>query len=238
LGAQYAQGDVLLFLDAHCKPEAGAIAKLVADVDESHGQAIVTPTVCTLDPMTWVNDAKSPGHGYLVELDTLKWRWIPRSQMRPAGRFFESPSLIGCCFAVTKQLYQKLWGFDQDMYMWGVEDVDFGVKSWLLGHPVLHDPEAVIGHRFQKAFTTYKVPNDYLMANRMRMAYKVLAPRHWQQWLDQFRLGQQPDLWHKAWDTFTIRRATAEVERVYLTQHARHDAVWYARQFGLTWPTG
>jgi len=236
LGAQMATGDVLVFLDAHCKPEAGAISQLVRDVCELQGEAIITPVVVYLDPDAWTNDLTIPGHGYVVELDGITWRWIPTESMRPRGRFFESPSLIGCCCAVSKRLYEKLWGFDRNMYMWGVEDVDFGVKSWLLGHPVLHDAQPVIGHRFQKTFNTYQAPTEHLIANQLRMAYKILSPSLWMEWLDQFRRLQSPETWHLAWDLFTLHRGTAEIERVYLLQHQQCDAVSYARRFGLPWP--
>jgi glycosyltransferase involved in cell wall biosynthesis len=234
--AEHARGEVLVFLDAHCKPEARAILQLVNDVRETAGEAIVTPTIVCLQPETWSNDFTVPGQGYLVELDGVTWRWIPTSIMRPRGRFFESPSLIGCGFAMSKWLYEKLWGFDRNMYMWGVEDVDLGVKSWLLDHPVLHDPVPVIGHRFQKAFTTYKAPKENLIANQLRMAYKVLSPQLWREWLSQFRPRQRANMWQRAWDIFTVHRGTAEVERVYLAQRQKLDVVSYARRFGLAWP--
>jgi hypothetical protein len=117
-----------------------------------------------------------------------------------------------------------------------VEDVDLGVKSWLLNHPVLYDPVPVIGHRFQKAFTTYKAPKENLISNQLRMAYKVLSPQLWREWLHQFRLRQSANMWHRAWDIFTVHRGTAEVERVYLYQRQKLDIVSYARRFGLAWP--
>ena len=42
LGARSASGDVLVFLDGHCKPEPGAIARLVDDVRELDGRAVIT----------------------------------------------------------------------------------------------------------------------------------------------------------------------------------------------------
>src|SRR5437660_1024641 len=53
LGARGARGDVLLFLDAHCKPELGAVERLVADVEELDGEAIVTPRIAALDTERW-----------------------------------------------------------------------------------------------------------------------------------------------------------------------------------------
>jgi glycosyltransferase involved in cell wall biosynthesis len=236
LGAQHAKGDVLVFLDAHCKPEPRAIAQLANDVQELNGEAIVAPRIVHLQPETWINDLNVPAQGYAVDLDRINPRWVPTAAMRPHGRFYESPSLIGCACAISKWLYEKLWGFDRNMYMWGVEDVDFGVKSWLIGYPVLHDPVPTIGHRFQKTFTGYKAYMEHIVSNEMRMAYKLLPPQFWREWLEVSRRRHNPETWHRGWDIFTIHRGTAEAERIYLYQNLKLDVVSYARRFGLVWP--
>jgi hypothetical protein len=115
--------------------------------------------------------------------------------------------------------------------------VEFGVKCWLLGHPVLHDPKAVIGHRFQSSFASYTAPRTNLIANKLRMAYKILPPEFWAVWLPTFRSWQRQEVWHEAWDIFTNHRGTAEIERVYIAQRQKCDVVSYARRFGLEWPS-
>jgi hypothetical protein len=77
---------------------------------------------------------------------------------------------------------------------------------------------------------------EHIIANELRMAYKVLSPPLWRAWLDEFRRRQSVEQWHRAWDIFTVHRGTAEVERVYLYQHQKIDIVSYARRFGLSWP--
>jgi hypothetical protein len=52
-----------------------------------------------------------------------------------------SRGFIGCAFAMARELYDKLHGFDPHMFVWGVEDVDLALRCWLLGHAILHDPE-------------------------------------------------------------------------------------------------
>lgn len=235
--ARESTGDVLIFLDAHCKPELGALECLVEDVEKLQGQAIITPAVAPLDTEQWANQLNQLGHGYGVDLENFEWKWLPVEQMRPHNEFLESPSLIGCCLALTRRLYDKLWGFDPDMYGWGVEDVDFGVKSWIMGHPVLADPKAIVGHRFQKAFTTYAVSEHFILANRLRMAYKILPAGLWPGWLDRVRSKQQDALWRAAWELFTLYRGSAELERAYLRQNQKQDLYAYAARFGLPWPS-
>ena len=153
LGARHARGEVLIFLDGHTKPEPGAIQRLIEDVERLKGEAIITPTVTGLCVTRWKSSDHQQGHGYSLELERLDCAWLPLKSLRQhphQGRlFYESPALIGCAFAVHRELYDDLRGFDPHMLCWGVEDLDFGLKCWLMGHPILHDPEPVIGHRFQ-----------------------------------------------------------------------------------------
>jgi GT2 family glycosyltransferase len=122
-----------------------------------------------LDPHEWRNDMNQVGHGYWLDLEFMGSRFIGLDEIRPyypaaPRQYYKSPALIGCAFAVTRQLYEKLLGFDPDMRLWGVEDIDFGLRAWFMGHPVLLDPKTVIGHRFQTSFDNYPVSwsNDCL----------------------------------------------------------------------------
>ena len=124
LGAQEAAGDVLVFLDGHTKPEHGAIARLVEDVELLRGEAIVTPRVPALDVERWSNSSKQVGHGYSLNLERLESSWLGRNKLRAlreSGRdFYESPALIGCALAVSRELYDTLMGFEPHMRMWGL----------------------------------------------------------------------------------------------------------------------
>lgn len=246
-GARLARGEVLIFLDGHVKPEPGAIAKFVEDVEHLNGNAIVTPTVFDLDPATWQNRATTVGNGYTVELTAFQTRWIPLAQLRlreESGRtFYECPALIGCACAVSRELYERLRGFDRHMSHWGLEDVDFGLKSWLMGHPILHDPEIHVGHRFQEYVTGYRISWPALIVNQLRTARKHLSETLWCQWVERCRsrfpqtLSDAPEgIWTQAWMLFQQNRASVESERSYLLGHRVHDEFWFANRFELPWP--
>jgi GT2 family glycosyltransferase len=247
LGAREARGDVLVFLDGHCKPEYGAITRLVQDVEETKGNAVITPAIAGLDVRRWRNSNSQVGHGYFLDLENFHCGWLPLSELRVVDtgrkRFYESPALIGCALALSRELYEELWGFDRNMRMWGVEDLDFGLKSWLMGHPILHDPEAVVGHRFRASFDNYDVPVEHTVVNQLRMARKNFTQGVWSDWVDRCRLGhlgRLPDhpegLWARVWELFEEQRASVEQERGYLLARRQRDEFWYAERFGLTWP--
>ena len=157
--------------------------------------------------------------------------------------FYKSPALIGCSLAVSRELYDKLWGFDAQMYFWGVEDLDFGLKCWLMGYRILHDPQAVVGHYFRTTFNNYTVPLEHVIANQLRMARKNYTHGVWADWLERCRqrnqglLAEHPEgLWAHVWHLFESERASVEQERSYLLGRRVRDEFWYAERFGLAWP--
>ena len=247
LGARHARGEVLVFLDGHTKPEPGAIQRLIEDVERLNGDALVTPAVTGLCVTRWKTLLQQTGHGYSLELERLDCAWLPLNVLRQhphRGRlFYESPALIGCAFAVHRELYDDLRGFDPHMLCWGVEDLDFGLKCWLMGHPILHDPQAVIGHRFQQRFDNFEVPVEQLIVNQLRMARKNFTEAVWSDWLARCRarnsgaLADHPEgLWARVWELFGQLRPSAEQERAHLLARRVHDEFWYAERFGLAWP--
>ncbi len=247
LGARHARGEVLIFLDGHTKPEPGAIQRLIEDVERLKGEAIITPSVTGLCVTRWKTLPHQTGHGLSLELERLDSPWLPLSALREhrhRGRlFYESPALSGCAFAVHRELYDDLRGFDPHMLCWGVEDLDFGLKCWLMGHPILHDPVPVIGHRFQQRFDNFEVPVDQHIVNQLRMARKNFTEAVWSNWLARCRarnsgsLTEHPEgLWARVWELFGERRPSVEQERAHLLARRVHDEFWYAERFGLPWP--
>jgi GT2 family glycosyltransferase len=237
---------VLVFLDGHCNPEPGALRRLVEDVEELAGQAIVTPRIPALSKC-WTNQPTQVGHGYRLGLETFDCGWLPLEGLRVRHhgqrKFYESPALIGCALAIARELYDELHGFDPHMFYWGVEDLDFGLRAWLLGHPILHDPEAAVGHRFRQSFDNYSVPFDHLVVNQLRMARKNFTQSVWSEWLERCRqrspqmLQDHPEgFWAHAWELFQEHRDSVESERAYIHSRRERDEFWYAERFGLSWP--
>jgi hypothetical protein len=201
----------------------------------------------TLDPARWECDFNQAGAGYFVELDSFACGWLDISKLRAVSeagkKFYESPAVIGCALAVSRSLYEKLRGFDPHMRLWGLEDLDFGLKCWLMGHRVLHDPLAVVGHRFRKSFDNFSVPMEQVVANQLRMARKNFTHSVWCEWAERCRQRHQGSLadypqgvWTRSWQLFEADRASVELERSYLHGQRVRDEFWFAERFGQSWP--
>ncbi len=133
LGGRSARGTILVFLDAHCKPERGAIERLADDVAMLNGQAVVAPRIAALDESTWENHLNHCGNGYLLDLETFEERWVRLKTLRRYRSFYASPNLAGCCLAVSRRLFEELGGFDSRMRGWGSEQVELWVESMATG---------------------------------------------------------------------------------------------------------
>ena len=145
LGVERARGRTLIFLDGHTKPAKGALKRLLQAVEATEGRDIITPRIVGLDTEMWEESRKQSGNGYAFDLETFDTWWVPLSKMeqvKEAGyTFYESPSIIGCAFAISMRLYRRLHGFDPHMQQWGVEDLDLSLKCWTMGSRILHLPE-------------------------------------------------------------------------------------------------
>jgi|GEM_PF-2384268 len=247
LGAQAAQGAVLVFLDGHTNPEPGALRRLVEDVERLEGQAVVTPEIAALDTESWQNDCCQRGNGYFLELERFSCGWVSLDRLQTvdvAGRqFYESPALIGCALAVSRDLYRRLHGFDPHMRLWGVEDLEFGLRCWFAGQRILHDPQAVVGHRFRSKFDNFSVPPERVLVNQLRAARRHFTATVWNDWLERARqrhqgrlTGHPEGLWARAWELFQADRASIEQERSHAMARRTRDEFWYAERFGLPWP--
>ena len=236
LGARAANGEILIFLDGHTKPEDGALLRLADRVEEAHGEAIFTPRVLLLDADTWVNQPTGVGLGHRMTFPAFERDWIGSRELRRRGAFYESPSLCGCALAISRELYEELCGFDPDMREWGLEDLDLGVKCWLRDRPVLVDPLAAVGHQFRAKFP-YQVSVEHVLANKMRTARKNFTDRTFGEWCKVLREQYCEETWALAEAVYRSREESVERERKHLLARRVHDEFWYARRFGLGWPT-
>jgi len=241
LAARSARGEVVVLMDGHCKPEPGFFARMVDDVEATCGRAVITPAVAPLDADTWETNLSVRGNGGTFDLERFgfRWEWVEslrRSDEWRGRGLLESPAASGCCLAMSAALYRDVLGVDPDMRMWGVEDVDFSLKTWLMGYSILHDPAAVVGHRFRSSFDTYSVPLEHVHANTMRMARRNFTGPVWRAWVRAFRAGIGEAFWGPAWALFGERRESAEAERDTLMARRHRDEFWFAEHFGIDFP--
>lgn len=240
-GVRRAAGETVVFLDAPGKPEKGALKRVVEAVEEAEGKALVVPILCSLDAGEWANREWEVVFGYSVDLDRMAGRFplpdeLPKVKGVSADRMRETPALFGGCFALRRDLYWELDGFDTELRNGEVAGIDLALRAWLRGYPVRVVAGPMVGHGFHGT-TGYGPdrPADVL-ADKIRVARKVLGDDEWARWLDSFGRGRPEGLWCEAWKAFEEKREGAERARAALRVKRVHDVGWYAERFSLTWP--
>jgi hypothetical protein len=181
LGAAHATGDMLVFLDAHCRVAPGWLAALRA--------ALAPPDVALAGPAFTQLDVPEPrGCGMAWVSQRLETAWIEP----PAdGDPFEIPFAPGGCQANTAESFARVGGFDEGMTRWGFEDIEVSLRAWRLGYRVVGAPRAEVAHHFRDA-RGFDVPEEGVLLNYLRMVHLHLAPWRIRRAVDA--LGDHPGL--------------------------------------------
>jgi GT2 family glycosyltransferase len=137
LGAQSAQGEVLLFCDAHLIIEdMDWIEKMLAGFREENTGA-VCPGIAAGD------NTGAIGFGGTLD-QQLTFSWLAQ----PAG-IREVPIGPGGCIAIRREVFQEIGGFEENFPAWGFEDIEISIKMWLFGYRIIVNPEVKVYHVFR-----------------------------------------------------------------------------------------
>jgi GT2 family glycosyltransferase len=157
LGVQIAEAaKILVFCDAHILVQKNWLNSLLSAFENNEVSA-VCPGIGSFNP-------KSPvgyGQSWNNELEVI---WLKK----PAD-IKEVPLAPGGCFAIRKEAFDSVGGFDRDFRSWGFEDVELSLKLWLLGYKIYVDPGVRVGHKFRKV-QPYEVNLTEFHYNKLRMA--------------------------------------------------------------------
>jgi len=156
---ELAKSEIILSLDPHCKVEDGWLAPLVNKL-ESNKESIVVPGTRSLNPDKWESFGK----------ESWKTIWDWKLEFKWAdGENPYTPAVAGHCFAFRKDWWEKAGRFDTGMEIWGGENIEFPLRTWLFGGTVECVRESHVSHWFKKKFQ-YPFPPNVLLRNKSRIA--------------------------------------------------------------------
>jgi GT2 family glycosyltransferase len=216
LGARCASSNVLIFLDAHCVPQAEWLEKLLR-VLEDQQSSIVTP--CIVDAM----EPRLKGFGVTLESHLTDYIWLVEKRDEHP---YEVPIACGACMLMRKDLFNELGGFD-NIRTWGMEDVEICIRAWLFGYAVIVVPDVEIRHLF-KAKAQFCAPwSDYLH-NVLRAAILHFDGERLHRILDN--LESSPQFGEAA----TLLLHSDMLERYRFVRNKRvRDADWLCDKFAI-----
>ena len=173
LGAYYANGRYLAFLNPDTVVEPGWLEALIAAL-ESHPEAgLATSKILLLsDPErinTCGNDVHISGITLCRGMGLLRQSFSSQEEVSAAS---------GAAFVIRKDVFEALDGFDERFFMY-MEDTDLSWRARLAGYSCLYAPDSIVYHDYTLTFgplkTYYQERNRYLMLLKCLRLRTLLA---------------------------------------------------------------
>ena len=241
--ARAARGDVLVLLEGDTKPEGRALARLVQAVEASSGATLAIPQLATLDSVHWRTTTAARFHGRVLDLKTLESRSLTAAELLSHAHrpMVSSPAVWGAALAISRTTYEALGGLDGQMRNADVAYLDLSLKACLSGYSIGLDSTALVAHASPVSQGPQR-PGEQTVADQLRLAYKNFSTSVFDEWVAAARTRHQnaadggAGRWAHAWSLFMTQRVSALEERRALSTSRRHDELWFARRFALSWP--
>jgi len=174
-GIKNAQGEIVVILDSHIETTAQWLEPMLARLKESP-KSLVYPQIPSIDA---VNFGYKDNTGIGCK---LSFKWMMQEQSTAPHNYKDpspipSASMAGGLFAVYRDFFWYMGGYDEGMTMWGAENVEMPFRYWMCGAKVECMPCSRVYHIYRSGGVGYKTPGSSITINRLRTAYL---------WLDEF----------------------------------------------------
>lgn len=216
LGARHSRGDAVVFADAHIDVQPHWWLPL-RRVLFRRGVGAVSPCI------TVMGKPQVRGYGLRLQAADLSTSLLARGDGRPRP----VPIVPGCFLAMRRETFAATGGYDAGMDTWGMSDVEFSIRHWLLGHELWVVPEVEVAHLFRNRHP-YKVRWRSVLHNTMRTAFVHFNRRRIRRVVDALRdFPEFAEALSRAATDKTRRR------RRDVMDARRHTDDWYFRKFNL-----
>jgi polypeptide N-acetylgalactosaminyltransferase len=159
VGAKAAKGEIVMFVDSHVEMEHSTwYQHLVLPILE-HPRTLAVQTIDVIDDKG-TREYRHAGHllGILNDQFYFGWQsdrfgdWKPGKLEKPDTRVpYETPIGPGSLFAMRRSEFFELGGYDEGLAVWGGENTELALKTWMCGGRVVMVPCSRVGHMFRKS---------------------------------------------------------------------------------------
>ncbi|KAL3127970.1 ricin domain-containing protein [Cryptosporidium hominis] len=174
-GVRAASAPVIVILDSHIETSRQWLEPQLLRLKESP-KSVVMPQIDSIDPVNFAFSNFSGigcrlGFKYsILEQATLTG---PINDTTP----IKSPVMAGGLFAMKRDYFWHLGGYDEKFRHWGAENVEISFRIWMCGGQIECTPCSRVFHIFRKKGVGYSSPPESLWHNRLRTA---------RVWMDEF----------------------------------------------------
>ena len=202
-GAVASTGQILAFLDSHCEANVGWLEPLVERIYLNR-KTVVCPVIDLIDSDSFRYSGSPLVRGGFNWGLHFKWKPIPQHELQrriDATSDIRSPTMAGGLFAIDRDYFQEIGSYDEEMDIWGGENLELSFRIWQCGGLLEIIPCSRVGHVFRKRHP-YTFPDgiDHTFSkNSMRVA---------EVWMDEYKkfyYATRPDLKGKDFGDITKR---------------------------------
>lgn len=169
LGAEHACGEYLVFVNPDTVVTPGWWQALVEALAADKNVGMTTSRILLAEDPARLNTAGNDVH--------LTGLTLCRGMGQPTTSYSEPATvgaISGAAFAIRRDLYYILGGFDAEFFMY-MEETDLSLRAQLAGFQCRYIPQSIIHHHYQLRFGPNKT--YYQERNRYRMLLKNLRWR-------------------------------------------------------------
>lgn len=257
LGSKHADGDWLMFTDAHMVFEPNWFERFcvhaTADIEP---KAVETPTLFCgpyLSSREEWEGVREPDvfygarHYYWERglsdgraWDILGILPLPEPACTVGLGSWEVPAVIGANYFISKEWFNRIGGL-QCQCGWSVDEWPLSVKTWLAGGAVRIMPDVRVRHilyrtGFGKDGYGKGMTQGQLLFNKLSVAYQTMPLEQYRRFVMNLPLASKsPDL-EKALRLMDANQEQLNYWRAYLKTVLKHDTEWLCAKFDLNHP--
>lgn len=149
-GAEAANGQVLMFVDAHTEANVNWLPPLLHRLLENR-KSVVIPTMDIIDWQTfnYLRPVRR-SHGSMTWDLVFEYKSLPTRLDGLADTDpIPSPIMVGCAHAVWREHFLSTGSYDTGMEIWGGENIEHSLRTWMCGGTVEIIPCSRVGHVFK-----------------------------------------------------------------------------------------
>uniref|UniRef100_V5H3Z4 Polypeptide N-acetylgalactosaminyltransferase n=2 Tax=Ixodes ricinus TaxID=34613 RepID=V5H3Z4_IXORI len=189
-GAEQSVGDVVLFLDAHCEVGINWLPPLLAPI-RANRYTMTVPVIDGIDKDTF--EYRPVYHGGQHFRGIFEWGMlykeieIPEEEIKRRKHHsepYKSPTHAGGLFAIDREYFLKLGGYDPGLLVWGGENFELSFKIWQCGGSIYWVPCSRVGHVY-RGFMPYSFGK--LAHKRKGPIVTVNYKRVVEVWMDEYK---------------------------------------------------
>ena len=156
--AKNSSWDILIFLDSHMYIKDDILSKI-------NNIFIENSNIDLLQPVIWsILEKDVKWEIYKIKDFNLDSTW---DNSKNNDLLLETPNIAWWATIIKKEVFDKLWWFNQKFKKWWVEDLEFSMRAWLSGYNCYLSKDILINHYFKESFKNTTINSEDVLFNKI-----------------------------------------------------------------------